>query len=112
MIPGLILLAITAMYTKVIFFEILLYVFICIFTLIHICSLVMDKEHIFKGYDKVINETTNINNNVAIINIMLVFIPLGVGQWWTLAVMWVIGSIIQHTTIIKYMEYRKENGTT
>jgi hypothetical protein len=109
---GLILLAIVAMYTKVVFFEILLYVFICIFTLIHCGSLLMNKEHIFKGYDRVISKTVDINNNAAIVNIMIVFIPLGIGQWWALAAMWVIGNLIQHNTLLKYMEYRKGNGTT
>ncbi len=106
-------LAITSIYTKIVFFEVLLYLTILSFFLIWSRKLSMSKSDLSKLFERTIGSNDQkevnfkFNNNLISFQITVVALPLWIGQWWALAAIWVLGSIIRYKALYTYFYTRK-----
>ncbi|MBC8427534.1 MAG: hypothetical protein H8D97_01445 [Proteobacteria bacterium] len=103
------ILALLTIYTEHIILEILLYIVIFGFSLMWAITITRDKSDYYQIFEKLIGPNTIINHNNAVIQVMVVFLPLAFGEMWILAGLWVIGISIQHTVIYNYIQSRNNN---
>lgn len=104
------LLAGLAVYTNAMIFNVLLYIIIGAFALIWGSTYyLITREELYKILDNIIKIPAEISHNSVILQIMIIFLPLSFGGWWTLSALWVVSSSIQHMLIYNFIQTRNNN---